>query len=246
MTGVATQGGFSDRLRNPTDLLAKMRHDLDRLEADPSNDYAAFDYFIAAHHIEDWVRNSGGQRRGDSSTLEIVRELANLGKHFRRDRNATDRTIRQEGAFQADAFDPRAFQTVRLVLEVPPEGPRSAVAIARENYQFWASELGDGGAFICRSVCSQLARCHPATLGCSSTTSSPRSRTCFDQVHVNAKSRERAFDRSRSWKRRPPTRSGSPPTRSSINRFSRSSRVGIGGRSSPGSPVSSCRRRAPA
>ena len=58
----AKRTGFSPKLETPADLLGKMRHDLDRLEADPSDEYAAWDFFIEAHHIREWVEKAGGAK----------------------------------------------------------------------------------------------------------------------------------------------------------------------------------------
>jgi hypothetical protein len=49
-------------LRTPEDLLGKLRVDLKRLEADPLDQYAAFDFFVSASHMPDWL--SPGQFGG--------------------------------------------------------------------------------------------------------------------------------------------------------------------------------------
>lgn len=41
-------------LDTSTDLL-KLKHDYERIKMDPTDQYVAFDFFITAEHIIDWV-----------------------------------------------------------------------------------------------------------------------------------------------------------------------------------------------
>ena len=50
--------GFFD-LRSPVDLLDKMRRDFKRLRAAPKDTYAAFDFFVTASHMHEWLNGSG-------------------------------------------------------------------------------------------------------------------------------------------------------------------------------------------
>ena len=74
------------QLRDPHDLLAKMQHDLQRLRADPSNVYAAFDYFVTANHMVDWCwpsdRHQHRELRRTESIPRICEHLADGAKHF--------------------------------------------------------------------------------------------------------------------------------------------------------------------
>jgi hypothetical protein len=51
------QGIFE--LRNPEDLFEILKHDFERLRENPTDSFAAFDFFITAYHIWDW---KGGQK----------------------------------------------------------------------------------------------------------------------------------------------------------------------------------------
>ncbi len=42
-------------LRTPADLLAKLKADGERLRAEPADSHAAFDFFVTAWHLADWV-----------------------------------------------------------------------------------------------------------------------------------------------------------------------------------------------
>lgn len=79
--------GFFE-LQSPLDLLNKMEADFRRLTDDPIDVYAAFDFFVTAHHLPEWlgkVRSSAGAARGDSYGLalrKICRQLATGAKHL--------------------------------------------------------------------------------------------------------------------------------------------------------------------
>ena len=45
--------GFFE-LQTAQDLLAKLRHDFDRLKKSPMDSYAAFDFFVTAYHMLEW------------------------------------------------------------------------------------------------------------------------------------------------------------------------------------------------
>ena len=42
-------------LKRAADLVAKLEHDLERIRAAPEDAYAAFDFFVTADHIVDWL-----------------------------------------------------------------------------------------------------------------------------------------------------------------------------------------------
>jgi hypothetical protein len=141
--------GFSPRLRRQPDLLDKLRADLARLERDPGDDYAAWDFFVTADHMRDW--NQPKLHPDDPLILGnwlllVVYELANRGKHFRPDRNPNKnvRDIGSAGAFQADAFDPRSFDTVRLVIDLEdPPSTESAINLSRQVVAWWEAKLAE-------------------------------------------------------------------------------------------------------
>jgi hypothetical protein len=120
-----------------------MRRDLARLERDPNDDDAAWDFFIEAEHIRHWTGRYRGTPPG-IEPLDTMWQLANKAKHFKAE-NRKPRRVQatgRRGAFQPDAFDPRAFDTERLVVELdnPPE-IKTALDLAREAVAFWEKEL---------------------------------------------------------------------------------------------------------
>ena len=119
------QGLFD--LRTPQDLLAKARHDFGRLKSSPLDQFAAFDFFVTARHIPEWVAGPGGDKGAALFEryieLRIARHIAEGAKHF----EATDPRHKQVsattitlGAFQAGAFQSSAFETGGLVVALDP------------------------------------------------------------------------------------------------------------------------------
>lgn len=73
-------------LRTPADLFQKLRHDLERLISRSGDQYAAFDFFVTAEHIVDWLhptdRPARESLRNSNPLLRITSHLANGVKHF--------------------------------------------------------------------------------------------------------------------------------------------------------------------
>jgi hypothetical protein len=59
--------GFFD-LKTAADLRAKLRRDIEKLRAEPTNPDAAFNFFVTALHMLDWIypknANGGGTEEG--------------------------------------------------------------------------------------------------------------------------------------------------------------------------------------
>jgi hypothetical protein len=82
---MANIGGLFE-LKSVSDLVEKARHDLARLRANPSDTYAAFDFFVTARHVPDWLFPQERAKRdalfAQFVELRICRHLADGGKHF--------------------------------------------------------------------------------------------------------------------------------------------------------------------
>lgn len=77
--------GFSQQLQTPHDLLRKMSRDLDRMRLSPGDSFAAFDFFVAAEAIVDWLWPGDRKRREAARRLEPARTVSHLAsgaKHF--------------------------------------------------------------------------------------------------------------------------------------------------------------------
>ena len=73
-------------LRTPADLVRKLQHDFLRMEESPEDQYAAFDFFVTAEHIVDWIHpdDEAARRalRSSNALLRATSHLANGAKHF--------------------------------------------------------------------------------------------------------------------------------------------------------------------
>ena len=75
-------------LNDPRDLLTKLEHDYEALKKDRNNSYSAFNFFVTAEHMLDWIhpgRSKSTQRsseKNQSTILQICSHIANGAKHF--------------------------------------------------------------------------------------------------------------------------------------------------------------------
>lgn len=140
-----TWQGFSGQLQTPRDLVGKLRRDLQRLRRNPRDADAAFDYFVTADSLVDWLwpGATGKQQREaarSSDPMKTVYHLASGAKHFRAEHkghtSVSDVTERR-GVFQAGAFDPGAFDVGGLVIDLS-NGTESDVYKFAKEVQAWA------------------------------------------------------------------------------------------------------------
>jgi hypothetical protein len=107
-------------LNQPDELLNKLEHDFQRLQDDIGKQamlYTAFDFFVTAYSLVDWVKKDRALTRAEVDALyapmlvKICGDLANGSKHFQLDRSpkTTLTTHSAPPAFQANAFS-SAFQ----------------------------------------------------------------------------------------------------------------------------------------
>lgn len=137
-------------LRTPRDLLAKLRHDLARMDSNWLDQYAAFDFFITAHHMVDWLYpgDSNKQRRRDevqaSALLQVCSHLANGSKHFQttdsRHTSVADTQL-HEGPFSQQFSE--QFDISRLEVHLTGEAANrlgsviNVLPLARQLLAFW-------------------------------------------------------------------------------------------------------------
>ena len=143
-------GGFF-QLRSPQDLLAKMRYDLERMRREPLNVFPAFDFFVTAHHLVDWIWPSAGREQQKANRMadaipRVCEHLANGAKHFilTARHEAVSRLDAAKGAFDLAGFDSYAFVTGGLWIELEPDeaaeldAPRlTAIKLAQLVLEYW-------------------------------------------------------------------------------------------------------------
>lgn len=138
-------------LRTPRDLRDKLEVDFNRLtsadQASKEAQYAAFDFFVCAEHLPDWLcKTVGGSRTSHRSYPEgaLVSHIANGAKHFRVEdpRHTTVKdTIVLAGAFQASAFQCSTFQVPRLMVELENGSTADVVDLATKVIEHWRKAL---------------------------------------------------------------------------------------------------------
>src|SRR5688572_12385857 len=111
--------GFFD-LMTPQDLMQKLEREYARWTADPLNVDLAWNFFVTAEHLPDWLARTGPGMPGgltitavkrDSPLLRICSHIANGEKHFRPgpDYTSVDCTVREmtglvKGGFVEEGF----------------------------------------------------------------------------------------------------------------------------------------------
>jgi hypothetical protein len=147
-----TKGFFN--LQTPQDLLQKLRHDFGRLRESPVDSYAAFDFFVTAYHILDWLHPGDSnnttrkQMERGSNLLQVISHLANGSKHFHVTRHYVVKdTIVKVGAFDPAAFDPDSFDVGELRVELDGDAAREfgtsigVLELADKALHFWEKYL---------------------------------------------------------------------------------------------------------
>ena len=140
--------GLTKELQTPKDLLAKLHCDFERIKANPLDVYAAFDFFVTAEHIPDWINDIPIKKK--VPLLKIVSHIANGAKHFK----ATDsqhksvkNIHKKKGAFQAGAFQSNAFDIGDLMIELKGDEAKqfgSAISVrelAEKVIQYWIAQI---------------------------------------------------------------------------------------------------------
>jgi len=154
---VAIQDGERSSFAEPNhktakDLLQKPERDFARLQQNPTDAGAAFDFFVTAYHMIEWAYPGDANRskrqdlEKNTVLLQIASHLANGSKHFEAtakkhksvSKTATRPGSFQAGAFQADTFDVPELQ-VRLQGDAAAQFGSSvkASALAEQLLQLW-------------------------------------------------------------------------------------------------------------
>lgn len=147
-------------LTKPEDLREKLRRDLEKLKAAPTSIDAAYNFFVTAEHMLDWVypgkakKDDRTKARKDSILLEICSHLANGAKHFQVEdkRHKSVGATKQfytgmfpPGMFPPSMFPPSAFGgSIKLIVELMGDaaiqlGPTiGVVELAERVMDFWS------------------------------------------------------------------------------------------------------------
>jgi hypothetical protein len=125
----------------------KLEADLDRFQSAPSvsceAQYAAYDFFVTAEHIPDWISALTGQSKGSLRNYPdgaLVSHIANGAKHFRVDpsRHTTVKdTMVHHGAFQEGAYDRGGFDVSELLITLEDGSYERVLEVATRVRDHW-------------------------------------------------------------------------------------------------------------
>jgi len=127
----------------------KLKHDLARIRKSPQDQYAAFDFFVTAEHIVDWIHPSDktAQKtlRSSSSLLRITSHLANGVKHFEAKAKHHQSVADVEKSRYAEpGYFAEGYVVEPLVVHLTPEeemafghGTIEVEALAQQVYDYW-------------------------------------------------------------------------------------------------------------
>jgi hypothetical protein len=150
---VAMQGFFD--LRTPPDLFGKLGRDFARMNEEPLSSDCAFNFFVTADHIVDWLhpgdraKDTRSAKRGGSILLQICYHLSSGAKHFEathKCHTSVAKTERHRGAF-GPGFS-KAFDISRLEVHLDGDAAKTygesidALDLAQHVYDYWKRELG--------------------------------------------------------------------------------------------------------
>ena len=127
-------------LNGPYDLLAKLGRELDRLRQSPNDADHAFNFFVTADHMLDWLDPGYGaaekrrkSARENNSLLQLVSHIANGAKHFDRlshhqPNPVMRRILEQQLTIDVGAEAGKAMGAYRI----------TALSLADRVYAYWA------------------------------------------------------------------------------------------------------------
>ena len=95
------------QLKSPSDLLEKLCHDLERIRRNPLDQYAAFDFFVTAEHMVDWLFPTVEAERKKLRNLPLLAlcsHIANGAKHF-------EAKAKHHNSFSDSQVHPGAFSS---------------------------------------------------------------------------------------------------------------------------------------
>jgi hypothetical protein len=144
-------------LKTPDDLRGKLRRDLAKLREAPLDADAAFNFFVTAEHMLDWVYPKHvndlkrTQTRESSIYLQVCSHLANGAKHFEveaKRHKSVDDTGQTSSYFPPSYFPPSYFPPGyfgggRLIVHLKGDAANAlgqtigVIGLAEKIMEFW-------------------------------------------------------------------------------------------------------------
>ena len=118
---MASPGFFE--LQTAMDLLRKLEWDYTQLQQDSENVYLAYNFFVTAENMPEWVKDKAFKHRIQQQKLilTLVNELATGGKHMTsgKKKPAIDSATRDR--YVAEGYVKRGYFKEPLVVRLSPE-----------------------------------------------------------------------------------------------------------------------------
>ncbi len=139
------EGSFE--VKDANDLLAKLRWELDNLRQNPLDSRVAFNFFVTAEHIPDWLCSFGHKNQ---LLPRICSHLANGAKHFRPkgQHKSVTGTGREDGWVSEGWVESGWVQQARLTVELASteaaEFGKDTVGVlelAEKVLSYWSKEV---------------------------------------------------------------------------------------------------------
>ena len=137
-------------LRTPRDLLDKLESDFARVEqadaASTEAQCAAFDFFVTALHMADWMSHSTGgsvASHGAYPDGALVYDVGCGAKHFRvrPEKHTTVSDTGLAGAFDPAFFSPEYFDVAHLIIDLEDGTSVDALEVARRVLNHWRDAM---------------------------------------------------------------------------------------------------------
>jgi hypothetical protein len=131
----------------------KLEYDLERIRKSPKDQYAAFDFFVTAEHIVDWIHPDDKKAqeaiRSSSSLLRITSHLANGVKHFeakaKRHQSVADveKSRYVEEGYVEDGYfeDPLIVHLTADEQQLFGQSSNEVTALAQHVYEYWKANV---------------------------------------------------------------------------------------------------------
>jgi hypothetical protein len=145
----STQFQFFE-LKTPADLFCKLEGDLVALESSYQDTRVAFNFFVTAEHIPDWLGKRDLIRQ--HAILRIVSHIANGAKHFvLSDRRHKSVTSTEKSRYIEDGYFEPGYFHEPLLIHLSPDEAREmnapmidAVTLGRQVIEFWRQHIPKG------------------------------------------------------------------------------------------------------
>ena len=130
-------------LKTPADLLAKLESDLASLETSGQDTRVAFNFFVTAEHLPDWLDKRKIVK--ENCILRIVSHIANGAKHFylKDKRHKSVSSAEKHRVYAEGVYEPGVFYEPLLIQLTDDEAKElnlteiDAVDLGRKVLEIW-------------------------------------------------------------------------------------------------------------